>query len=339
MSWSGVTTNGHVRSLMWSLSGHTQAAVQKTGHSAEMTRGVPSKHIKQGSRHADNPERGRRTPLKASELLKRHALPFATGVGAGGYLFFGAQQDQMDLASALAPVAVMAGVFTPDGPALPIALNGLAYVTLAVIIRSTWATRRWLSIVLIGSLALYVAWAFDDHISTHRLQPYTEVVLNPGMRLTAETPNGTLTIVAGNGTRRTYHGEGWEKSVLLVARTSRWYKSLGLYDPAESYSPYGRLLAEEGRLHFSTEAEAEGWIRARSLEANVGKERLIFTDDGLVLRYSMRAVPGSGVPTAQVDLWQIYVEGRRPRSLPGADDEAIRIDGGAVAEYSTPHSL
>jgi hypothetical protein len=45
------------------------------------------------------------------------------------------------------------------------------------------------------------------------------------------------------------------------------------------------------------------------------------------------------VETAQVDLWQLYVGGRRPRGKPGADDSAIRIDGGEVADVFTPPSL
>jgi len=45
----------------------------------------------------------------------------------------------------------------------------------------------------------------------------------------------------------------------------------------------------------------------------------------------------SGVSTAHVDLWQIYVDGHRPHSLPGASDGAIRAEGGTVAESSTPH--
>jgi hypothetical protein len=277
--------------------------------------------------------------VRASELLKRNALPFVAGIGTGAYLLFGAPQDQMSLATALAPIAAVTALFTPGGAAyaLPVALNGLAYVAVAGAIRSTWVTRRWLSVVLMGLLVLWVGSSLVAQVSAHQLHPYTEAVLDPGMKLTAKTPNGALTILAGRGTRRTYRGDGWEKSLLLVARKSRWYGSLGLYDPAESYSPYGRLLVEEGRQHFSTEAEAAGWLRGRSRETDVGKDKLLFTNDGLVLRYSLRPVPGTGVPTAQVDLWQIYVGGRRPHGLLGADDKAIRIDGGAVAESSTPH--
>jgi hypothetical protein len=277
--------------------------------------------------------------VRASELLKRNALPFAAGIGTGAYLLFGAPQDQMSLAADLAPIAAVIAFFTPDGAAyaLPVALNGLAYVAAAGAIRSAWVTRRWLSVVLIGLLILWVGSSLVAQVSTHQLHPYTEVVLNPGMKLTAKTPNGALTILAGRGTRRIYRGDGWEKSLLLVARKSRWYGSLGLYDPAESYSPYGCLLVEEGRQHFSTEAEAAGWLRRRSREAGDEKEKLLFTNDGLVLRYSPGPVPGTRVPTAQVDLTQLYVGGRRPHGLPGADDEAIRIDGGAVAEFSTPH--
>ena len=120
---------------------------------------------------------------------------------------------------------------------------------------------------------------------------------------------------------------------MLVARSSRWYGSLGLYDPAPSYSPYGRLLLDEGQQHFSTEPEALRWLHGRTREAGDGKGRLIFTNDGLVLRYVTSPEEGN----ASVTLWQIYVGGHHPRGLPGADDGALHVDGGVVAEYSKPH--
>ena len=284
--------------------------------------------------------------MRATEFVKRNALPFVAGIATGLFLLAGAQQDQIGVASGLAPVAAFCALFIPTGGggfggyvwlALPAILNGLAYVATAAVIRSCWMRRRWLSFLVIGLLVFWLGLVVVGSRSDRQLRPYSEVVLQPGMRITAVTPNGPLTITAGEGTRRTFQGENWHKSLLLVARTSRWYGSLGLYDPAESYSPYGRLLAEEGRQHFSTESDAEAWLRGRSFEAGVGKEKLIFTNDGLVLRYSMCLVPGTGVPTAQVDLWQIYVDGHRPHSLPGADDGAIRVEGGTVAEFSTPH--
>jgi hypothetical protein len=155
------------------------------------------------------------------------------------------------------------------------------------------------------------------------------------MRIIATTPNGPLTITAGQGTRRRYSGEGWSKSISLIARTQRWYGSLGLYDPADSFSPYGRLLAEEGQLHFSTVARAMGWIHERNLEAVSADDRPIYTGDGLVLCYSNRPVPGSGVATRSVQIWQFYVGGSRPHDLPGASDGAIHVEGGAIAATST----
>ncbi len=279
--------------------------------------------------------------MRISDRIRPHVLPLVAGVGAGVFLFFGAAQDQFSPASSLAPVAATAAFFTPVGAGwlvLPIALNGLTYVAIATAIRSTWRTRRWLSIVLAGIIVWWVASAFEHHAAIHRLRSYSEVVLKPGMKLTARTPNGMLTILAGNGTRRTYLGDGWKKSFLLVPRRQRWYGSLGLYDPAESFSPDGRVLVDEGRQHFSTQREAEGWLEGRRREASVGKDRLTYTNDGLVLRYIMDTVPGSSkLETANIFLWQVYVDGRRPHGLPGADDSAIRIEGGAVADSSTPH--
>jgi hypothetical protein len=137
--------------------------------------------------------------MRASEVLKRNALPFAAGIGTGSYLLFWAPQDQMGVASALAPVAAIAAFFTPDGAAyaLPVALNGLAYLAVGGAIRSTWATRRWLSVVLMGFVVFWVGSASVNQVFAHQLHPYTEVVLKPGMKLTARTPNGALTILAG----------------------------------------------------------------------------------------------------------------------------------------------
>src|SRR6267142_6060410 len=85
------------------------------------------------------------------------------------------------------------------------------------------------------------------------LLPSTEFVLTPGMTISAMTPNGKISVTAGKETQRTFRGEGWTETRYLIPRTERWYGSLGLYDPAPSFFPSGRLLADEGRLFFETE--------------------------------------------------------------------------------------
>lgn len=169
--------------------------------------------------------------------------------------------------------------------------------------------------------------------ATQQLHPYSETVMSPGMRVTATNPNGTVTITAGEGTTRHYAGAGWKKSRSLIARSTRWNGSLGLYDPASSFSPYGRLLAEEGRIHCTSVSEAMRWLYVGST-----LHRPTYTNNGLVFCYSISVPPDSaGEPTRSVELWQLYINGHRPHHLPGANDRAIRVEGGSIPNTSIAH--
>jgi len=167
------------------------------------------------------------------------------------------------------------------------------------------------------------------------LQPYSEIVLAPGMSVHATNPNGSVTITAGDGTRRLLQGDDWHKRLRMIARTTRWNGSLGLYDPADSNTQCGRVLAEEGQLFFDSPDQALRWL-------NVGSRQRqpVFTNDGLVFSYSVVHWHNSANCTIRdVNLWQIYIDGRRPRSLPGANDSAITIEGGSVPDTAQPHPV
>ena len=186
--------------------------------------------------------------------------------------------------------------------------------------------RAIISIIFVASLA-------PGCTSNRHLEPYTEAVLSPGMRIEGTNPNGTVAITAGNGTARTYSGDGWQVSKRLIARHERWDGSLGLYGPADSSSPYGRTLVEEGRLHFSTVDEALRWLEVGSLHA-----KPVFRNDGLVFCYDVPIPQGASHGAVRsIAVWQIYIDGTRPTSMPGADDGAIKVSGGSVAENSEPH--
>ncbi len=164
-----------------------------------------------------------------------------------------------------------------------------------------------------------------------KLPPTTEFVLSSGMAITATNLNGTVTISAGHGTERRFSGKGWSKRRNLIPRDTRWYGSLGLYDPAASASPYGRLLADEGQLFFKSESEA-----LRYLDAEGDYFKPVFNNRGLVVGYHVENMPG-GEPTRSVQVWQIYINGKRPISLPGADDTAVTIKGGVIPDTAAPH--
>jgi hypothetical protein len=177
-------------------------------------------------------------------------------------------------------------------------------------------------------LALIVSGCTGDR----GLLPSTEFVLSKGMKIAATTADGTVVITAGEGTERTFSGDGWTKKRRLIARSTRWYGSLGLYDPAASFSTHGRVLVDEGKQFFATESEALRYLYGES-----GYFKLVFTSNGLVVGYHVEAIPG-GEPTRSVEVWQIYINGKKPSSLRGADDSAIRVSGGDTPETSSPNS-
>jgi hypothetical protein len=163
------------------------------------------------------------------------------------------------------------------------------------------------------------------------LLPNTEYVLTKGMTVRATNPNGTVTITAGDGAARVFSGDGWSKSRTLIPRTTRWYGSLGLYDPGSSSSPGGRLLADEGRLFFKTESEA-----LRYLYSGSAHFKPVYTNQGLIVGYDMESIPGHE-PVRSVQIWQIYINGKRPNSLRGANDSAILVENGTIPDTAAPN--
>jgi hypothetical protein len=137
--------------------------------------------------------------------IKAHALPFLLGVAAGAYVLYGAGQDQLAGLSGLAPAAVFLATLAGENLfVFGILLNGILYALTAAAIQRLWATRRWLSVLTAILAGLWAIFPLLGSWEAHQLQPNTEVVMTPGMRIIATTPNGPLTITAGQGTRRSY---------------------------------------------------------------------------------------------------------------------------------------
>ena len=115
-----------------------------------------------------------------------------------------------------------------------------------------------------------------------------ELVLYEGARLTARTPSGVVSVLAGSGIARKYEWNGCSLDSHMVPRTSRWYGSLGIYDPAPGDgSPFStfrrckgvsRMVVEEGQLHFADMEAAQAWIRRYA-----GAFPTVWSGDGLVV--------------------------------------------------------
>lgn len=147
-----------------------------------------------------------------------------------------------------------------------------------------------------------------------------EVVMAPGSSITAETATGTITIKAGNGLMRSYTWEGATRSVEMGARNVRWYGSLGLAFPGpgdhwKEHNGITRGVLEEGQMRFATVAAAMKWIKGIAKGTP-----LVYRNDGLLVAF------GKNLSRKQlnVEVWQIYIAGKKPTTLAGSQDSKIR---------------
>jgi hypothetical protein len=147
-----------------------------------------------------------------------------------------------------------------------------------------------------------------------------ELVMKPGMTITAETKTGIIAITAGPGLKRTYTWEGVSQTITLWPRTKRWYGSLGasyssLGDDWPEHDGITRGVLDEGQQHFESERQALDWLQEES-----GVYPTVYRDDGLVVsfdKYPRR--------TMWVRVWQIFIHGEKPKELPGSTNDRISI--------------
>lgn len=155
-----------------------------------------------------------------------------------------------------------------------------------------------------------------------------EVVMAPGMKITATTRSGTIIITAVDDLTRSYTWEGATRSVEMWPRAERWYGSLGLYYPGpgehwEDHNGITRGVVEEGQQHFKTMQAALQWIHAQTVEP------CVYRDDGLMVGWS-KTLPRKQL---NVEVWQIYINGKKPQRLPGSQNKMI------VVTYMKPASV
>jgi hypothetical protein len=158
------------------------------------------------------------------------------------------------------------------------------------------------------------------------LLPDTEVVLFPGARIEVANKNGHISIEAGNGTFRRFiwegatpQGEGKvEAAGNLLARQQRWYGRKGLYGelPADSSVGVSRMVVEEGQMYFDSIENATNWLAQAWNRESLD---MIFSNDG----FAVGCVITPHRQQINVLLVQIYVRGKKPVSLRGAQDRLI----------------
>ncbi|HBJ87611.1 MAG TPA: hypothetical protein DDZ88_27890 [Verrucomicrobiales bacterium] len=116
----------------------------------------------------------------------------------------------------------------------------------------------------------------------------------------------------------------------LQGRKQRWYGSQGIY------RPYGdrdlHAVLEEGQQHFDNLEGAMAWLQQRGRWLD-----LQWSSSGLVLGWKDQRRPVDGFPALSVEVWQLYIQGHKPRRLPGSSDAGIVVSGEPTRDVSDYH--
>ena len=178
------------------------------------------------------------------------------------------------------------------------------------------------AILFVGLFTLLpYAVAEDAKPRAGRLPAGCEVVMSPGMRITATTPVGTIAITAVDERTRAYTWDGATRAVVMTPRATQWYGSLGLVNPGagehwRDHHGITRCVTEEGQQQFKTVEEALKWIKERNCWP------FVYRDDGLMVGWN------KNLPRKQlnVEVWQILIDGKKPKRLPGSYNDKIVVE-------------
>jgi hypothetical protein len=173
------------------------------------------------------------------------------------------------------------------------------------------------------------ALADDAKPRAGRLPATCEVVMSPGMRITAKTSVGTIAITAVDELTRSYTWDGATCSVEMEPHRARYYGSLGLHyigagEHWRDHHGITRCFTEEGQQHNKTVEEAVKWIKERD------QMPFVYRDDGLMVGWNK-------FPDGKqlfVEVWQILIDGKKPKRLPGSRDDGIVVE--AVETETVP---
>jgi hypothetical protein len=153
-----------------------------------------------------------------------------------------------------------------------------------------------------------------------QLNTFNEVVMCKGMRIVAERQGETLEISAQDDVVRSYATGGVDVSFKLKPRDARWYGSLGLYRASGNRDVHAVL--EEGHQYFASAQEALEWLKWQD-----DRLHYVYNSSGLVVGWSLQRNPSESDPrhALSVQVWQFYINGKKPASLANANDDALRI--------------
>jgi len=147
--------------------------------------------------------------------------------------------------------------------------------------------------------------------------PESELVMQPGMSITATNSQGTMRIDCIDKYTRRYAWDGNVKTFRHQPRMRRWLGSLGMYRPQGDGSMHAVL--EEGQMRFTSLDDAYTWLKKSERFMD-----FVWTEDGLVVGWKKQARSDDDHLALSVEVWQLFVRGKKP-ALKGAEAAKIKI--------------
>lgn len=153
-----------------------------------------------------------------------------------------------------------------------------------------------------------------------------ELVMFDGMEIKVRNNYGMLVIYAEKPFKRYYTWEGETRSVEMIPRKKRWYGKFGIYFPGKGnhwkeHNGITRGVLEEAQLHFATTKNAMKFLTHPSRINST-----VYRDDGLAVTWSKSIKPDRSLGgTLFVDVWQVYIEGKKPEKLPGSENDKVIV--------------
>ena len=153
-----------------------------------------------------------------------------------------------------------------------------------------------------------------------------ESVMEPGMTITATNKQGTITVTYMGSTIRKFEADGQTVVKELIPRSERFVYDgqigqgiLGLYDPADAwwFSNGSRWIIQEAQRHFKSSEDVQ-----RFLVVSRDYMDWIYTDNGLVVGFGRDRSRGNQY---NVEVYQIYINGKKPDRLIGSRSDQIHV--------------
>ena len=149
--------------------------------------------------------------------------------------------------------------------------------------------------------------------------PVKNAVLKPGETVEANNTNGRVRITYVSATKRRYEWDNKSREVNLIPREEIFDGKLGLYEPADGWASSfrnDRLVVQESIINFESASEIDAFLVQSKDYMN-----WVYTDHGLVVGFGRTPARRQ----INIDLWQLLVQGQKPKELKGSQNTAIRL--------------